>query len=171
MRDAATGREVDEVGHDAVENRFIVGHQIDLVDGQHHALQAEHPADGGVTLGLAQHALAGIDQNDGKLGRRCAGHHVAGVLLMTGRVGDDEGAARGRKLAIGDIDGDALLALGLESAAQQREIDVAGGGAVPARVTGERCRLVVGNLTGFEQQSAQQRRLAVVDRAAHEKTE
>ena len=40
-----------------------------------------------------------------------AGRHVAGVLLVARRVGDDEGALLGREIAVGDVDG-ALLALG-----------------------------------------------------------
>ena len=79
---------------------------------------------------LRQHALARIDQHDGEVGGRGAGRHVARVLLMAGRVGDDELALRRREEAIGDIDGDALLALGLQPVDQQREIDVVAGRAV-----------------------------------------
>jgi len=50
--------------------------------------------------------------------RRGAGHHVAGVLLVTRRVGDDERAPRRRKEAISDIDRDALLALVFEPVEQ-----------------------------------------------------
>ena len=42
---------------------------------------------------LRQHALARIDQDDGQIGGGGAGHHVARVLLMAGRVGDDEFAS------------------------------------------------------------------------------
>ena len=41
---------------------------------------------------------------------------------MSRRVGDDELALFGGKEAVGDIDGDALFALGLETIEQQREI-------------------------------------------------
>ena len=41
-----------------------------------------------------------------------------------GRVGDDELAPLGREEAVGDVDGDALLALGGEAVHQQREIEV-----------------------------------------------
>ena len=78
----------------------------------------------------AQHALARVDQHDGEIGGRGAGRHVAGVLLVAGRVGDDELALRRGEEAVGDVDGDALLALGLEAVDQQREVDVVAGGAV-----------------------------------------
>ena len=78
---------------------------------------------------LGQHALARIDQDDGEIGIGRAGRHVAGVLLMARRVGDDEFALVGGEEAIGDVDGDALLALGLQPVDQQREIDVVAGGA------------------------------------------
>ena len=42
--------------------------------------------------------------------------------------------AAGREIAVGDVDGDALLALGLEAVDQQREIDVLAGGAVLPRI-------------------------------------
>jgi len=46
-----------------------------------------------------------------------------------GVSGDDEFALVGGEEAVGDIDGDALLALGLQSVDQQRKVDVAAGGA------------------------------------------
>jgi hypothetical protein len=36
----------------------------------------------------------------------------------------------GREEAVGDVDGDALLALGLQPVDEQREVDVLAGGAV-----------------------------------------
>ena len=47
---------------------------------------------------------------------------------MAGRVGDDELALVGGEIAIGDVDRDALLALGLQAVGEQREIDLAGAG-------------------------------------------
>ena len=71
-----------------------------------------------------EQALARVDQQDGELGGGGAGRHVARVLLVAGRVGDDERAPGGREIAIGDVDGDALLALGGEAVDQQREIEI-----------------------------------------------
>ncbi len=72
-----------------------------------------------------------------------AGRHVAGILLVAGRIGDDEGAARRRDIAIGDVDGDALLLLGLEAVDQQGEIEVVADRAVFSEVAFERRHLIV----------------------------
>ena len=57
-------------------------------------------------------AVARVDQQDRDVGRRRAGRHVARVLLVARRVGEDELAPRRGEVAVGDVDGDALLALG-----------------------------------------------------------
>ena len=49
----------------------------------------------------------------------------------------------GGEVAIGDVDGDALLALGLEPVDQEREVDVVADGAVLAGIALERRELVV----------------------------
>ena len=116
---------------DALECVLVEADQIDLVDREHDVADAKQRADQRMPPGLHQHALARIDQDDGQLGGRGAGRHVAGVLLVARRVGDDERALRGGEEAVGDVDGDALLALGLEPVDQQREIDVVAGRAVP----------------------------------------
>ena len=104
---------------------------------------AEQRSDIGVPAGLNQNTLARIDQNDGKFGIRRAGRHVASVLLVARRVGDDEFALVGGKEAIGDVDGDALLALGLEPVDQQRKIDVVAGGAVLLRIPFESRQVIL----------------------------
>ena len=54
----------------------------------------------------------------------------------------NERVGRGEE-AIGDVDGDALLALGLQAVDQQREIDVLAGGAVARGILRQRRELVV----------------------------
>ena len=68
-----------------------------------------------VASGLSENALSGIDQDHCEVGRRSARHHVAGVLLVAGGICHDELAVLGREETKGDIDGDALLALGGEA--------------------------------------------------------
>jgi len=87
-------------------------------------------------------------------------------LLVAGRVGDDELALVAGEEAVGDVDGDALLALRGETVDQQREVDLLALRAVAAAVAFERCELIVEDLPGFVQQAADQGRLAVVDAAA-----
>ncbi|CFN65394.1 Uncharacterised protein [Bordetella pertussis] len=82
---------------------------------------------------------------------------------MARRVGDDELAQGCRKIAVGHIDGDALLALGLQAVGQQREIDAVAGHALVLSAR-DGVELVGEDALAVVQQSADQRRLAVVDR-------
>ena len=69
---------------------------------------------------LGQHALARINQDNGQVGGAGSGHHIACVLLMAGRVADDEFAFGRGKVTIGHIYRNALLAFGLQAIGQQR---------------------------------------------------
>jgi len=84
-----------------------------------------------------------MELRDGEIGRRGAGRHVARILFVAGCIRDDELALRRGKEAIGDVDRDTLLALGLQSVDQQGEVDIAARGAVLRRVTLQRRELVL----------------------------
>src|SRR5271165_1965887 len=90
---------------------------------------------------------------------------------MARRVRDDEGARERREIAIGDIDGDALLALRLETVDQQGEIDGVLGCTEFFRVSLQRGELVVENQLLLIEEASDQRGLAVVDRAAGQKAQ
>ena len=92
-----------------------------------------------------------------------AGDHVARVLNVAGRVGDDELAPRRGEVAVGDVDGDALLALGAQAVGQQRQVDL--GVAAPAAGPLDGGELVLEDALRVVQQAADERALAVVDRA------
>ena len=137
--------------------------EVHLVHGQDDVLDAEQRADVAVAPCLREDALAGVEENHRRVRGGSARRHVARVLLVPGRVGDDEGAALGAEEAVGDVDGDALLALGLEPVDQEGEIEVAAGRAVLAAVTLEGRELVVRDEMGVEEQTPDQGGLAVVD--------
>ena len=80
--------------------------------------------------GLLDDALARIDEHDGEIRRRGARDHVARVLHVAGRVGDDELAARRGEIAISDVDRDPLLAFGAQAVGEIGEIDLAAAGDV-----------------------------------------
>jgi len=82
---------------------------------------------------------------------------------VTGGVGDDERAPRRREVAVGHVDGDALLALGAQAVGEQREVRV----GVPAALAGalDGLELILEDLLGVVEQTADQRRLAVVHRS------
>jgi hypothetical protein len=81
------------------------------------------------------------------------------------RVGDDELALVARKIAVSDVDRDALLALGAEAVDQQREVDRLALGAVPLAVALQRGELVVEDLPRLVKQPPDQGRLAVINAA------
>ena len=143
---------------DRRERGPIEAGQIHLVHRQDELANAQQPRDARVAAGLGQHALARVDQHHGEIGVRRAGGHVARVLLMARRVGEDEAALLGREIEIGDVDRDALLALRLEPVGEQREIL-------------DSLALVLRDRSAIEQQPADQRGLAVVDRPAGEEAQ
>ncbi len=93
-------QDVVEVVHDLVEDVLIEVHQVHLVDGQHEVANAEQPRNARVPARLSADAVAGVHEQDGDVGRGRAGSHVARVLLVAGRVGQDELAARRGEVAL-----------------------------------------------------------------------
>ena len=150
---------------DLAEHRLRILDQIHLVHRQHHVANAEQRRDVGVPARLRQQALARIDQHHRHVGGGSAGGHVAGVLLVSGTVGDDETALVCAEVAVGHVDGDALFALGVEAIEQQRVVDLLTLRSMPLAVARERGKLVVEQVLAFVQQPADQRALAVVDAA------
>jgi hypothetical protein len=139
-----------------------------LIDDR--VLQAEQLHQRAMALGLRQQLRNTIDerhtrcvdQDNRCMCGRCARHHVARVLLVARRVGDDELALSRCKVTVGDVDRDALLTFGFEAVGQQRQIDFVANGTLifRARQCGE---LVAQHRFAVVQQAADQRALAIVD--------
>ena len=104
------------------KNFLAVIHEVHLVDRHEHIRNSEQRRDVGVPPRLREHALGRVDQNHRQIRGRSAGGHVARVLLVARRVRDDEFPARRFKIAVGHVDGDALLALGAQAVGEQRKI-------------------------------------------------
>jgi hypothetical protein len=85
---------------------------------------AQERGDERVPPALRQHPEARVEEDDGHVGGRRPGGHVAGVLHVAGRVGEDVLAPLGGEVPVRHVDGDALLALGREAVGEEREIDV-----------------------------------------------
>ena len=149
---------------DLVEAGFGPTHQIHLVDRDHQVRDPQQRGQVGVTAGLFDDSLAGIDQHDRQIRRRGARDHVAGVLHMARGVGHDELAPRRGEVAVGDIDGDALLALGPESVGQVGEVDLAATSDVGGTL--QRLQLILHDRLGVVEQPADERGLSIVHRAA-----
>src|SRR5439155_17936589 len=108
-----------EVGADGGEDLGVVVDQVHLVHAQHEVRDPQQRGDEGVAPALLQHPLARVDEDEGEIRGGGPGDHVAGVLHVAGGVGDDELAPGGGEVAVGDVDGDALLALGAQPVGEQ----------------------------------------------------
>ncbi len=145
-----------------------VADEIHLVYRCHDVRDLQQACDVGVPARLRQQApglykCIRIDEHDGHIGRRRACRHVARVLLVPGRVRDDEFALRCREVTIGNIDGDALLALGSQTIRQQRKVDGPIARAIHA-AGADAGKLILVDALGVVEQTPNQRALAVVDR-------
>jgi len=109
---------------------FVEVEQVEFVDGNDDIGAAQEFQNRAVAFGLRQEdgfAAGKIDarcvyQDNGGVGGRCARYHVAGVLFVSGRVGDDEFAFGCGEIAVGDIDGDALFAFGGKAVGEAGEV-------------------------------------------------
>ena len=158
-----------EVGRDLAETGLVELDEVHLVDREHDVRDAEGGRDVRVPARLLDHALARVEEHDRDVGGGRAGDHVARVLDVTGGVGELKAATRGHERAVRDVDRDALLALRAQAVGQQRKVHVAVTTTL-ARLL-DVLELVGHHLLGVVQQSAEERGLAVVDRAARDEAE
>jgi hypothetical protein len=169
--DADLGGEFPVILDNLLEAILGVVDEVHLVDGQHNVADAEQRDDIAVPACLRQHALARIHQNHRSVGVGRTGHHVAGVLLVAGGVGDDELAVLGGEESIRDVDRYALLALGSQAVDQQREVHFLALRAPLLGVFLDRGELVLEQQLGVVQHAPDQCALAIVDAAASDEAE
>ena len=81
---------------------------------------------------------------------------------MAGGVGNDELALGGREVAVGHVDGDALLALGLQAVYEQRQVHFIASGTDLLGVTRDGFEVILVDHLGIVQQAPDQGALAVV---------
>ena len=163
---AGGGREFGQRMADVGEGLGRVVHGIQLVHGEDDGRHAQELEQQAVASGLGEQLeggiapveLGGVHQHHGGVCTGGGGHHVAGVLLVARRVADDEFAAFGVEVAVGDVDGDALLALGRQAVGQQCQV-----GFALALHAGE---VVLQHGLAVNQQTANQGAFAIVHRTA-----
>ena len=102
--------------------------------------------------------FGGVDQHHRSVGAAGGGDHVAGVLLVAGGIADDELARCGAEVAVGDVDGDALLTLRTQAIGQQGQIGLT--------LALHACQLILQHRLGVDQEASDQGAFAVIDRAA-----
>ncbi len=151
---------------DGFERVAVIVDQVHFRDCKHEVANSDQVGEVGVAPGLREHALAGIHQQHGDIRGRSAGHHIARILLVPGRIGDDELALLAGEEAVGDVDGDSLLALRRKAIHQKREIEVSTVRPGALAVGFQRLELVVEDLAAIVEQAPDQRRFAIVDASA-----
>ena len=159
------------LGRDRAEAILVVADEVHLVDRHHHRRDAEQAHDQAVATGLGGHAPGCVHEEHSQIRVGGARHHVAGVLLVAGRVSDDEASTRGREVEVGDVDGDSLLPLRLEAVGQQGQVDLPSGVPGGGRVLAHGGQMVVVEEVRVVQEPPDERRLAVIHRAAREQAQ
>ncbi len=74
--------------------------------------------------GLGLYAFTRINQDDRQITGRGAGGHITGILLVARRVSNNKFALIGREITIRHIDGNALLALRLQTINQKCQVNL-----------------------------------------------
>jgi hemin uptake protein HemP len=105
--------------------------------------------------------LGGINEDDRQIRRRRARDHVARVLHVSRRVGDDELTAGRGEVAIRHVDRDLLLALGTQSIGEQSEVHVVLAELAAGALDG--LELIFEDRLGVVEEAPDERALAVVD--------
>ena len=100
-------------------------------------------------------ASRSINDHEREIRRRCTGGHVGGVLNVAGTIGDDELALRGGGVAIGHVNGDALLALSTEPIGDETQVHFSN--STVSRSARYRINLVVKELLRVKKQAANNR--------------
>ena len=121
---------------------------------------AEQPRDPRVAPRLVENAVPRVHEQNRDVGRGRAGRHVARVLLVPRRVGQDELAAARREIAVRDVDRDALLAFGAQAVGEEREVDRArpSGSSTPSRPTAADLRRPTASRTAAARSACSSRR-------------
>ncbi len=163
------GGELHEVGLDLLVAALVPVDQVHLVDAHDHVRHAQHGGEEGVTARLLDHALAGVDQDQGHVGVGGPRDHVARVLGVPGRVGNDELALGRGEVAVGHVNGDPLLTFGPQAVGQQGQVGL--GAATLLAGAADGLELVLEDSLGVVEQAADQGRLAVVHRTGRGQTQ
>ena len=168
--DFQLGQKRGELLADFAEDRLVIIDDVHLVDRDDEVADAQQRRDARVALRLDQHALCRVDENNHQVRGARTGGGIAGVLLVARGVGDDEFSTRGREVTVSDVDGNALLALGLQAIGHQRQVEVLAGRTCPLGIVLDRLKLILINALRLKQQPADQRALAIVDAASCHQT-
>ena len=147
---------------DFVESRCAEIDPVHLVDNDGYLFDAKKMQQIAVAPRLVAHALQRIDDQHGAVRLRGAGDHVAQEFGVARRVDQHHVARAGTEANLRGIDGDALVALGLQRIEQERPFERH---AAPRADSLEHFQLAFGQAAGLVQQAPDQGRFAVIDMA------
>ena len=159
-RHAERGEIGAELRLDAAELGLAVGDLVHLVDDDGDPADAEQMQQKTVPPALLAHAFGGIDHQ--QRGVRLGGtrHHVLQELDVARRIDQQHIAVRRVEPDLAGVDGDALVALGLQRVEQERPFERH---AAPLAHAFDGLELAVGQRARVVHQPADQGRLAVID--------
>ena len=104
--------ELPVLAYDFVKHLLRILNEVHLVDGNCHMSDPKQGDEIAVAAGLNQNALTCGDQDDREVCRGAPVTMLRVYCSCPGVSGDDVGAPVSGEVAVGDVDGDALLALG-----------------------------------------------------------
>ena len=146
-------------GFDLLEPGLAVVLEVHFVDQHGDLADAEQVQQVAVPAGIFLHAFVGVDQQQRRFGVGRAGDHVLQKLLVAGRVDDDVLALVRVEPDLGGIDGDVLVALGLERVHQVGPLE---GHAAALGDLLELLQLALGQRAGVVEQPADKSGFAMV---------
>src|SRR6185312_12589265 len=135
---------------------------VHLVDDNRDLPDPEQVQQIAVTSGLVAHAFQRVDDQHRAVRLRGAGDHVAQKFGVTGRVDQHDVARAGAEADLRGVDGDALVALGLQRIEQERPFERH---AAPRADRLQHLQLAFGQAAGLVQQASDQGGFTVVDMA------
>ena len=121
--DADAREKLAVLARDLVEHLLRVVDEVHLVDDDDDLAHADQPQQIPVAAGLLLHAFGRVDDDERRIGPRRARHHVLDELLVAGRVDDDVFALLGAEPDLARVDGDVLVALGLQRVHEVGELE------------------------------------------------
>jgi hypothetical protein len=158
-----------EVADDLVVAFLRPAGEVHLVHRDGDVRHTQDRRDVCVPARLLDHAVPRVDEDDREIGGGRARDHVPRVLDVPGRVGKLKAAPRRHERAVGDVDRDPLLPLRAQAVGEERKVHVRV--AAASRRLLDVLHLVDEDLLRVVEEPADQRRLAVVDRAARDEAE
>ncbi len=115
-----------------------------------------------MTPSLVAHAFQRVDDQDRTVGLRGAGDHVAEEFGVAGRIDQHHVARAGAEADLRGVDGDALVAFGLQRVEEKRPFERH---AAPRADGFQHLQLALGQAAGFVQQAADEGGFAMIDMA------